>query len=68
MKIKAKQWVKYQGEWHQAGDEFKIFKGDAEEMKQYGEVIEEDEPEETDDEETVQEEPVKKTRKRKTEA
>lgn len=67
MKIKAKQWVKYHGEWHQAGDEFKIFKGDAEEMKQYGEVIEEDEPEQAE-EETVQEEPVKKTRKRKTEA
>ena len=67
MKIKAKQWVKYQGEWHRAGDVFKIFKGDADEMKQYGEVIEEDEPEETDDEETVQEEPVRKGRRRKTE-
>ena len=67
MKIKAKLWVKYQGEWHRAGDVFKIFKGDADEMKQYGEVIEEDEPEETDDEETVQEEPVRKGRRRKTE-
>lgn len=67
MKIKAKQWVKYQGEWFKAGDVFKIFDGDAEEMKAYGEVIEEDEPEETEDEETVQEEPVRRTRKRKLE-
>lgn len=67
MKIKAKQWVKYQGEWHRAGDVFKIFDGDAEEMKQYGEVIEEKEPKPSEEEEPANEEPAKKTRKRKTE-
>ena len=41
MKLKAKHWIKYQGEWHKAGDVFRINEGDVEEMKAYGEVIEE---------------------------
>ena len=69
MKIKAKQWVKYHGEWHKAGDVFRIFEGDADMMKQYGEVIEEKEDKQADvPEEPTQEEPVRKGRKRKTEA
>ena len=70
MKIKAKQWVNYQGVWYKAGDEFRIFKGDADEMKKYGEVIKEAEdkaeekPEEVQ-EEHAQEEPVQETTARR---
>lgn len=67
MKLKANHWIKYQGEWHKAGDVFTIHKGDAEEMKPHGEIIEEAEDGDETPEET-QEEPVRRTRRRKAEA
>lgn len=75
MKLKAKHWIKYQGEWHKAGDVFRINEGDVEEMKAYGEVIAEaeDKADETPDEapeeaqEETQEEPVRRGRRRKIE-
>lgn len=71
MKLKAKHWVNYQGTWYKAGDVFKIFDGEAEEMKNFGEIIEEDEPKQAEDEpepeEAGQEEPVRRGRKRKLE-
>ena len=71
MKLKAKHWIKYQGEWHKAGDVFRINEGDVEEMKAYGEVIveAEDKTEEAPDEapEDAQEEPVRRGRRRKIE-
>lgn len=75
MKLKAKHWIKYQGEWHKAGDVFHIHENDAEEMKAYGEVIAEAEdktdeaPDEAPEEaqEETQEEPVRRGRRRKIE-
>ena len=75
MKLKAKHWIKYQGEWHKAGDVFRINEGDVEEMKAYGEVIveAEDKTEEAPDEaqeetqEETQEEHVRRGRRRKIE-
>ena len=59
MKCKASHPVKYEGTWYKAGDVFNIFKGDAEEMKAHGEVIEEAKDKaEKKPEEKVQEEPV----------
>ena len=72
MKLKANHWIKYQGEWHRAGEVFTIYKGDAEEMKAHGEIIreEEDETGETPEgtSEDAQEEPVRRARRRKAEA
>lgn len=75
MKLKAKHWIKYQGEWHKAGDVFHINEGDVDEMKAYGEVIAEAEdkakeaPDEAPEEaqEETQEEPVRRGRRRKIE-
>ena len=65
MKAKAKHWVNYNGVWHPAGEEFPIDKADAESMKRYAEVTE-DEPV-TEAQEPEQSEPVRRGRKRKTE-
>ena len=62
MKAKANHWVKYNGEWHGKGEVFSIDKADAEEMKQYAELMEDETPE------PEQREPAKRGRKRKAEA
>lgn len=61
MKVKAKHWVKYHGQWHKAGEVFTVDEADAPEMAQYAEMISEepDMPEHA--------EPAKRGRKRKTE-
>ena len=63
MKAIAKHWVNYNGVWHMTGAEFEIADADAAEMKQYAELIENDEQPESE-----AHEPAKRGRKRKTEA
>ena len=62
MRAKAKHWVNYNGTWHMHGETFEIDKADAEEMKLYAELID-------DDEQPADEpkEPAKRGRKRKAE-
>lgn len=62
MKATAKHWVKYNGEWHGAGETFSVDAADAEEMKQYVEFDENEEPEHDE-----KKEPAKRGRKRKPE-
>lgn len=63
MIVKAKHWVKYNGEWHGTGETFSIDDADAEEMKQYADAVEnEPEPQEAEHAEHV-----KRGRKRKAE-
>lgn len=64
MKAKAKHWINYNGVWRVAGEEFEIDKADAEEMKQYADVTDDELPEHA--QEAEQPEPVKRGRKRKT--
>ena len=64
MKVKAKHWVKYNGEWHGTGETFSIDEADAEEMKQFADIVD-DEPADTQESEHA--EPVRRGRKRKTE-
>lgn len=66
MKCKAKHWVKYNGAWHRAGEEFRISPLDADEMKIHGDLTEEAEDAEPEDE-TEAQEPAKRGRKRKAE-
>ena len=65
MKAKAKHWVNYNGVWHGAGDVFAIDPSHADEMRQYAEIIEEEQP--VNEAEPETEEPVRRGRKRKTE-
>ena len=72
MKAVAKHWVNYNGDWHPAGEAFDIDPADAEEMKQYAEILPEEaapeEPKETAHDERAVEEPAQRRgRKRKTE-
>jgi len=65
---KAKHCVNYNGQWHKTGETFSIDPKDAEEMKQYAEIIEENVSKKADDTgEESQTETVKRGRKRKTE-
>lgn len=69
MKVKAKHWVKYGGQWHRAGEVFDIEPADAGQMKLYAEMTEPDkEPDEAPEpEHSGTEEPAKRGRKRKAE-
>ena len=66
MKVKAKHWVKYHGQWHKAGEVFTVDDADAQDMAAFAETVSA-EPEEH--EETAERpEPAKRGRKRKAES
>ena len=65
MKVKAKHWVKYHGQWHKAGEVFTVDEADAQDMAAFAETVS-DEPEEQD-ETAERPEPAKRGRKRKAE-
>ena len=70
MKATAKHWVNYNGTWHPAGETFDIRKEDAETMKAFA-VIQDEEPKnepEPEPEEEKNAEPIKRGRRRKAEA
>ena len=69
MKAIAKHWVNYNGTWHPAGEAFDIESADAEQMKEYAQILpEEAEPDEPAQSAPAADEPAaKRGRKRKNE-
>lgn len=67
MKATAKHWVNYNGTWHMKGETFVIDKADAEEMKLYAELIDDDEQPVNEQPSEEPKEPAKRGRKRKAE-